>query len=198
MRYARWALILITAIPLFGEVPAPQDRMLVSTGWLENNLRYVTVLAVGASEEVYQRGHIPGAIFVPLSQLLIDREGIPNELPATVDLQRTFEALGVGDSGRIVIYGDTELAAARAFFTLDYLSHRYRSSLLDGGLAKWMAEHRAISFATAVLRPRPFPVREQRTTVASREIVEQLLGLQDQPFLEQPLLIDARSSQQGR
>ena len=50
-----------------------------------------------------------------------------------------LEAVGVSTSSRIVIYGDP-LAAARLFFTLDYLGGGDRAALLDGGLPGWKAE----------------------------------------------------------
>jgi thiosulfate/3-mercaptopyruvate sulfurtransferase len=103
------------------------------------------VLHVARERKAFDDGHIPGARFVGLGDLLMTREGVANELPPVEQLQRLFETLGIGDDGRIVIYGENNgLAAARAFFTLDYLGHGNRAALLDGGLEKWKAEKREL------------------------------------------------------
>jgi thiosulfate/3-mercaptopyruvate sulfurtransferase len=63
---------------------------------------------------------------------------MPVELPTAEALETAFEAAGVSDDSRVVVYGDMGgLAAARAFFTLDYLGHP--PAILDGGLEAWRA-----------------------------------------------------------
>ena len=73
-----------------------------------------------------------------LDELVEQHKDSLNELPPVADLQALFESLGVGDDSRVVLYGDGGgVLAARAYFTLDYLGHGDRTSLLDGGLEKW-------------------------------------------------------------
>lgn len=198
MRSSRWLLILVLAAsPLFGDVTVVQQRMLVTTDWLAGNLRHAIVLDVGHSRDAYDRGHIPGAIFLPLSQILVERDGVPAELPRPAELQAVFEQLGVGDTGRIVIYGDSELAAARAFFTLDYLGHGWRTSLLDGGFSKWRAENRAISLTVPAIHPRAFTPSVQRAVVVQGTEIARLLGFDDAPAPSSGpfVLIDARPTE---
>jgi thiosulfate/3-mercaptopyruvate sulfurtransferase len=138
--------------------------LLVSTAWLAEHLDDpgVVVVQVGRDRAAYEEGHIPGARFLELSRLVVERDGVPNELPAVAALDSAFEAVGVGDDARVVLYGDMGgLSAARAFFTLEYLGHS-RVSLLDGGLEQWRAEGRpvtteapAVEAATLTPRPRP-------------------------------------------
>ncbi|HMY73661.1 MAG TPA: rhodanese-like domain-containing protein, partial [Blastocatellia bacterium] len=145
--------------------PAVRAEMIVSTDWLAKHLsdKNIFVLHVARERKAYDDGHIPSARFIALGDLLTTREGVANELPPVEQLQKLFEAAGIGDEGRIVIYGENNgLAAARAFFTLDYLGHGARAALLDGGLEKWKAEKRelqtqAASFAAAKFTPRPQP-----------------------------------------
>jgi rhodanese-related sulfurtransferase len=123
------------------EQPPPPVRaeLLVSVGALGRTLNEpgTVVLHVGRDRQSYDAGHIPGARFVPLSSLVVEREGVPNELPPVAQLEEAFEAAGVSDDSRVVLYGDLEgLAAARAFFTLDYLGHP-GVALLNGGLDAW-------------------------------------------------------------
>ena len=138
--------LTITAQPK-SAAPKVRAEMLVTTDWLAKHLtdKNVFVLHVARERKPFDDGHIPGARFVALNDLLMTREGVANELPPVEHLQRLFETLGIGDDGRIVIYGENNgLAAARAFFTLDYLGHGNRAALLDGGVEKWKAEKREL------------------------------------------------------
>ncbi len=65
------------------------------------------------------------------------RPSVGSELPPVADLVAIFEAAGVTDASRVVIYGPA-LAATRTFFTLDYLGHK-NVRILNGGLAAWKA-----------------------------------------------------------
>lgn len=123
----------------------------------------VVVLHVGADRAEYDRGHLPGARFLPMSAITRETAGNPNELPPVAQLDSVFEALGVSDDSRVVIYG-APLPAARAFFTLDYLGHGERASLLDGGIAAWTEAGQQLSTDTAAsargsFTPRPRPER---------------------------------------
>ena len=165
---------LITALTLLaGWLPAFQAQaepklrpeMLVTTGWLAENLSEpdVIVLCINSTPEFYSKGHIPGARQIKLEDIAVTRDGIPNELPPVEALQHVFEAAGVSNSSRVVLYGERfNLLAARAYFTFDYLGVAARVALLDGGLEKWTAERRPLSTeipqpktTTLVLSPRP-------------------------------------------
>jgi len=121
------------------------SKLLVQTGWLAAHLNdsNVVVLHVAPNRTSYDAGHISGARFLPLSDVAVTRNGIPNQLPTVDAMKIAFERVGVGDKSRVVIYGDMSgLFAARAYFALDYLGHGNHAALLDGGLEKWKAEHR--------------------------------------------------------
>lgn len=142
-----------------------RSEMLVSTEWLAANLKdpKVFVLHVARERSIYDAGHIPGARFIAWSDFVAARDGVPNELPPIEQLQKFFEGLGIGNSGRIIIYGDNNgLSATRAYYTLDYLGHGDRAALLDGGIEKWKAENREVSTqpvntASAQFTPRLSP-----------------------------------------
>ena len=78
---------------------ATRPEMLVSTDWLSQHLSdpRIVVLHVSANRTGYDAGHVPGAGFVALSDLVVARDGIPNELPPAADLQRVMEHAGVSD-----------------------------------------------------------------------------------------------------
>jgi thiosulfate/3-mercaptopyruvate sulfurtransferase len=139
--------------------------MLVTTGWLAANLSEpdVIVLCINSTPEFYSKGHIPGARQIKLEDIAVTRDGIPNELPPVEVLKHVFEAAGVSNSSRVVLYGERfNLLAARAYFTLDYLGVAARAAILDGGLEKWTTERRPLSTetpqaktTTLVISPRP-------------------------------------------
>lgn len=142
------ALVVFALSLLTFPAAAHQRDMVVTTGWLAKNLESpnVAVIHVGMDRKSYDAGHIPGARFVGLKEIATGGGEVLNELPPVESLVKVFENLGVGSRSRIVLYGDMlGLAAARAYFTLDYLGHGDRAALLDGGLEKWKAESRALS-----------------------------------------------------
>lgn len=147
--------------------PVLNPALLVGAAELEGDLADpgLVVLHVARERSDYDAGHLPGARFLPLAAIVTERAGVPNELPPTERLDSVFQSVGVGDETRVVLYGDLGgLAAARAFFTLDYLGHE-RTAVLDGGLAAWRAGGRAVSrdtpapAAPASFTPDPQPQR---------------------------------------
>ena len=127
--------------PLSGPVPAPGDSVLVTPAWLASRLAdpAVVVIQVDRDSAEYRAGHVPGARFIRLDAIVATRDGLPVELPSLRQLDSVLEAAGVSTESRVVIYGEP-LAAARLFFTLDYLGLGGRAALLDGGLSGWQAE----------------------------------------------------------
>ena len=143
----------------------PASQMVVETDWLADHLndKHLIVLHVGIDRKSYDAGHVPGARFLAITEIAVTHNGIPNELPAVIDLKNVFERLGVGDKSRVVLYGDESgLLAARTYFTLDYLGHGKGAAILDGGLEKWKAEKRSLTTAAAEISkvtftPKPRP-----------------------------------------
>jgi thiosulfate/3-mercaptopyruvate sulfurtransferase len=176
--------------------PAVRSDMLVSTAWLAQHLndQKIVILHVSRDRTAYDAGHIPGARFLALSDFVVTREGILNELPPAATLKTVFERVGVSDDSRVILYGDTSvLPATRAYFTLDYLGHG-AAALLDGGLPKWTAESHTLSKETPEVKqgrltPRPRP-----------EVVVNINGMKDLSFAAtnapaaSPVLVDARTA----
>lgn len=154
--------------------PKIHTEMLVTTKWLASHLKdkQVFILHVARDRQNYDEGHIPGARFLSLGSILTTRDGISNELPNVEKLINVFEALGIGDQGKIIIYGDNNgLSASRAFFTLDYLGHGHRLALLDGGLEKWKASGLQLETETAKFETARFTPRLSADVLTSFEIM---------------------------
>ena len=171
----------------------PHPEFLVSTAWLAAHLASpdVVVLQVGRTDSAYRAGHIPGARFLPLSAVATTVQGIPNEFPPRGYLVATFRDLGVGDRARIVIYGDDPgLFAARAWVALDLLGQSGRTSILDGGLARWTAEHRPTETTLRMSSMEPFTARWRADRVVTAAWVRSHLGDR------RVVLVDARPADQ--
>lgn len=148
-------LMTILAAGLIG----PLDQTVVSPAWLEQNLDdpNVIVVEIGSlpraagstvSNASWPHGrdpHIPGARFIPIESIVLRDGWPPDELPPVDQLQKVFEAAGVGDEGRIILYSANPLFATRAWFTLDYLGQGDRTAILDGGFARWRSEKRPVA-----------------------------------------------------
>jgi thiosulfate/3-mercaptopyruvate sulfurtransferase len=155
------------------------SKLLVQTGWLAAHLNdsNVVVLHVAPNRTSYDAGHISGARFLPLSDVAVTRNGIPNQLPTVDAMKIAFERVGVGDKSRVVIYGDMSgLFAARAYFALDYLGHGNHAALLDGGLEKWKAEHRNLSTAVPASKSVTLKVKARPELVADLSAMKQIVA----------------------
>ncbi len=179
--------------------PTVRSEMLVSTDWLAKHLndRKVFVIHVAADGKPFDDGHIPGARFLSTKEILTTRDGIANELPPVADLQKVFEQLGVGDEGRIVIYGENSgLLAARVYFTLDYLGHADRAALLDGGIEKWKAENREVTKQSVKPEPAAFTPRARPKVKVEIAAVRDLSRIASNAASPNAALIDARPAKQ--
>jgi thiosulfate/3-mercaptopyruvate sulfurtransferase len=189
------ALVMVSVLLTIGAGASraksqPASQLLVQTDWLASHLNdsNLVVLHVGIDKKSYDSGHIPGARFLAMSEMVVTRNGIPNELPAVSDLKTVFERLGVGDTSRVVLYGDESgLLAARTYFTLDYLGHGNRAALLDGGLEKWKAEKRSLTLAP------PEMTRSRFTPRPRPEVLIELPAVMQMVKGGKTTLIDARS-----
>lgn len=141
-------LFFTAAVAQFTKPAAVRSNLLVSTDWLAKNNKNpkVALIHVGQARKIYDEGHIPGARFLPYTDLVTSRAGVVNELPPVEKLQQLFAQLGVSNDSQIVLYCDVQgLLSARTYFTLDYLGMGNNAALLDGGLEKWKAEKREVA-----------------------------------------------------
>lgn len=150
----------------------------------------VVVLQVERDSATFARGHIAGSRFLPLSALVIERDGIPNELPPAAVLDSTLRSVGITGRERVIVVGEP-LWATRAFFTLDYLGHP-RIALLDGGITAWKRAGRFVQTGAARVLPADrVPGEPSRLAPQGDRIVDALYVLN---HLRHPTvtLLDAR------
>ena len=127
--------------------------VLVSTEWLaehrgDDNL---VVAEVDENPDLYDEGHIPGAVKLhwredlqdPVERDIVDRE----------TFERVLGERGIGNDTTVLLYGDkNNWFAAYAYWYLKVYGHS-DVRILDGGRQKWIDEGRELS--TDVPSPEP-------------------------------------------
>ena len=107
----------------------------------------------------YHERHIPGAVFFDIDEISDDSSDLPHMLPRPEIFSSRVRSLGLGDGVRIVVYdGGNMMAAARVWWMFRVFGHD-DVSVLDGGLAKWMAEDRPVDDEPVIPRERHFTPR---------------------------------------
>lgn len=139
-------LAAILSVATQAQAAAPRDRLLVSPAWLVDHRsdRDLVILHAG-TQAGYRARHIPGARLVTLKSVSIKGpEGLMVQLPLAAQLRTDLERLGISNDSRIMVYSESDgiARATRVMLTLDAAGFGNRSSLLDGGLAAWMATGR--------------------------------------------------------
>jgi thiosulfate/3-mercaptopyruvate sulfurtransferase len=120
----------------------------VDIAWLREHRDRVVVADVRwyldgrPGRDAYDRGHVPGAIFVDLDRRLA-AAGTPAEgrhpLPDPDAFAQSMADLGIGDRDVVVAYDDAGgVVAARLVWMLRVTGHD--AALLDGGLQAWDGE----------------------------------------------------------
>lgn len=146
-----------------------RDRWLVDTDTLSRLLDAPDVRVVDASWYLpvenrdslsdYHERHIPGAVFFDIDDISDESTDLPHMLPRPEKFSSRVRSLGLGDGVRIVVYdGGNMMAAARVWWMFRVFGHD-DIQVLDGGLAKWMAEGRPVDDEPVIPRERHFTSR---------------------------------------
>ena len=171
---------------------------LVSTEWLAKEIGASDLRIVDASYHLaatgrdavaeYEAGHIPGAIFMDLGELVDANSPVENTLPSAEKFASRMQSLGLGDGSRIVLYDDSDVkTAARAWFMLK-LFGAHDVAILDGGIAKWRAERRVTLPGKEKLRHRHFTAWSEDSKLRSKaDVAENIASSAEQ-------VLDARGA----
>jgi thiosulfate/3-mercaptopyruvate sulfurtransferase len=129
--------------------------LLVTTDWLAQEIDAPDLSIVDASyfpldpardaAVDYQVAHIPGAVFLDLATL---KDAANPELamaPTAEAFARRMRELGINDRQRIILYDNSPHHTAARAWWLFKLFGAPAVAILDGGLAKWQAEGRALA-----------------------------------------------------
>ena len=164
---------------------------LVTTDWLAAHLGTTDLRIADVrwymdparrGRDAYAAGHIPGAVFLDMDADLSapgggrGRPAGRHPWPDAAQVARVMSAAGIGPETQVVAYDDQAGAiAARLWYLLRAFGHD-AVAVLDGGLAKWTAEGRALETVSAapdvahfVARPREGWVLDKAAMVRERE-----------------------------
>jgi thiosulfate/3-mercaptopyruvate sulfurtransferase len=164
---------------------SPPSRWLVSTEWLAARLGASDTVAVDGSFYLpamkrdaaaeYLAGHIPGAVRFDIDEIADDSNPLPHMLPSSEQFARDVGALGITETGTIVVYdGAGMFSAPRVWWTFRLFGAE-KVFILDGGLPRWKAQGRPLEQGAVTRAPRTFKARQPRDLVASLATVQAAL-----------------------
>jgi thiosulfate/3-mercaptopyruvate sulfurtransferase len=157
----------------------PPATGLVSTQWLAEHRNAPDLKIVDATwflptmqrdaKAEYARAHIPGAVYFDIDDIADDQSALPHMLPSPAKFSSRMRKLGLGDGTRIVVYDNNRYSAsARAWWMLRLFGHP-DVAVLDGGLAKWLAEGRPVDDRPVIPREAHFTARQNNLLVRDLE-----------------------------
>jgi len=175
---------------LFGKEPAARTMApIVSPDWLEANAAGQQVVIVDIrSTAQYDKGHIAGAINVPMADWAVSADGISMELPSDAALRTLLTKSGIAASSHVVIVNRTETDFSRADATrvawTCILAGVKNTAVLDGGHTRWVKEKRTLTTEKPVPRTTPFTGPIDRSSVVTKQEILSRIG--------EAIIIDAR------
>ena len=171
---------------------------LVFTDWLARNLEAPDLRVVDGTYYLPMQGksakaefdacHIPGAVFFDIDEIADENSKLPHMLPSPEKFAARMRKLGIGDGNRVVVYDSNNyMGSARVWWTLRVFGHQ-DIAVLDGGLAKWLAEGRPVDDRPPQPRERHFTARFDHSLVRAKD--QMLANLQS----KREQVLDARSA----
>lgn len=171
---------------------------LVSTEWLAANLSAPDLVVLDGSWHMpasgrdglseFEAAHIPGALYFDIAKIADTDSGLPHTLANPVQFASTMRKMGIGDGARIVVYeAGPMFSAPRVWWNFRVMGF-HNVSVLDGGLAKWVAEDRPTEDGPA--RPRTakhFTARRDSSRVRDKSDVLKA------STTGSPMVVDVRS-----
>jgi thiosulfate/3-mercaptopyruvate sulfurtransferase len=135
--------------------------ILVEPVWLSAHLAEVRVVDLRWSlrgppaRQLYEAGHVPGAVFVDLERELTGKGSGRHPLPSDEDFARAVSRIGVSTQTPVVVYDQRDgSSAARLWFMLRASGHE-QVALLNGGFEAWVAAGLPLSREEARIEPAP-------------------------------------------
>ena len=142
-----------------------EKPVLVTTDWLAEHGADagVVVAEVDENPDLYEEGHIPGAVKLHWRDDLQDP--IRRDLVDRADFERLLGERGIGNDTTVVLYGDkNNWFAAYAYWYLKIYGHA-DVRILDGGRQKWIDEGRELTTAAPAVRPATYTAQERDESI---------------------------------
>jgi thiosulfate/3-mercaptopyruvate sulfurtransferase len=165
--------------------------VLVTTEWLADHLNDESVAIAEADEnpDLYDEGHIPGAVKLHWQDDLQDP--VERDLVDKPTFERLMGERGISNDTTVVLYGDrNNWFAAYAYWYLKIYGHE-DVRLLDGGRQKWTDEGRELTAETPQPEQAEYSASERDESIRTyRDAVKETIGEQTKA------LVDVRSPQE--
>src|SRR6266700_5164770 len=193
-----------------------RTRFLVETSWLAEHLSdphlrivdmrgYVKTVERGEKDGVklhdaqyvgaraeYEKGHIPGALYIDWSSDIIDPDAaVEAQIASPERFAEVLGSMGIGDQHLVVAYDSHPASqfATRLWWALNYYGHE-QAVVLNGGFPKWQRENRPMVDTIPAYPPATFTPVVQPQLRATAQDVLAMLGQQSIK------LVDARDTGQ--
>ncbi len=178
------------------------SEFFVSTAWLADNLTVPILVIVDGTffmpdegrdaHQEYLAGHIPGAVSFDIDKIADLSSELPHMLPDAPFFEAKMAALGIAEDMQIIVYDQPGLlGAARVWWTLRVFGAQ-RVKILEGGLAAWKAEGRALETGPVERPFAKFVARLETDMVADAQKV--LAASKN----KSPQIVDARQAARFR
>src|ERR1041385_7509581 len=169
MQYAKTTRSVLAAIALLSASAAEagsgyaRDLLISTDEFVALQKQPGVVLADAEAATTYQRGHIPGAVNLPIASFTNLESRRKNGYPVTpADAEKLLGEAGIDNDTLLVIYGNGDgKAEAGLWFALDFFGHE-KMKIINGGFRKWVKEGRpvtqdvpAVAKKTYTAKPRP-------------------------------------------
>jgi thiosulfate/3-mercaptopyruvate sulfurtransferase len=167
--------------------------LMVDVPWLVSNIGTVDLVIDLSDKELYERGHIPGAVHVWWEDAMPWHAANYGEGGALSDPAEASLTLEYPQDARIVVYDNNDSERASWFLWLLRTNGYGNAVLLDGGYGAWIGAGQPSSTEASSLETvaSPTPTWIAANEIETGELAERL----DDPAL---VIIDARTPEQQR
>ena len=181
--------------------PDPPEGSLVGTEWLAEHLSDPNLVVAdmrwredGSGRVLYERGHVPGAVFVDWATDLVDPEHeVAFMLAPPERFAAVMERCGIGDDTTVVAYADRFGSGPFRLWWAGRVYGHDQVLVLDGGLDRWLAEGRPL--ADEPTRPRRGVRWNPRPAASPAAVAEDVTAAASRPDV---VVLDSRPGSQFR
>ena len=172
---------------------------LVETDWLEKHINNVKIIDCSwhmpqtkrNGFEEYKNQHIPNAIFFDLDENSQKDTDLPHMLVDKSDWEKIVSEMGIKNEDIVVVYDNSDVVSScRCWFNFIYFGHDPNLvHVLNGGLKKWLKEHKKVTSDFPVNSNTQYKSFEKKELVKSKKFIDE--NIISQSFK----VVDARSKE---
>ena len=159
-------------------------RQLVTTEWLEKNIKSVKILDAtwclpnsgrDALQE-FKENHIKNSIFFDIEKNSKQNSSLPHMLPSNKEWENIISNLGINNSDHVIIYDNSNVfSSCRVWYSFIYFGHDPDLvSVLDGNFTKWLKEKRTISKEINKIQKTNYKAEENTSIVINKAQVKEI------------------------